>query len=81
MKKVSRKPVDDMKPEYKRSDLGPLVRGKYTQRYWEAANVVVLEPEVAKEFPNERAVNKALRGLIRDRKSTARRPPQSRRRV
>ena len=73
MKKASRKPAEDMKPEYKRSDLGPLVRGKYAQRYREATNVVVLEPEVAKAFPNERAVNKALRGLLRDRKAPARR--------
>jgi hypothetical protein len=71
MKRGSRKPSDDMKPEYKRSDLGPLVRGKYTQRYREATNVVVLEPQVAKAFPNERAVNKALRGLLRDRKAPA----------
>lgn len=61
MKKVSGKVSDDMRPEYKRSDLGTLVRGKYAQRYRESTNVVVLEPEIAKAFPNARAVNTALR--------------------
>ncbi len=74
MKKASRKPTDELRPEYKRSDFGALVRGKYAQRVIEATNVVVLDPQVARAFPNDRAVNKALRGLLRDRKSSARPP-------
>src|SRR4051812_12176443 len=87
MKKANRKPADDLRPEYKRSDLGTLVRGKYAQRAAEASNVVVLEPKVAEAFPNDRAVNKALRGLLRTRKRTARasprgtRPPRTPRRL
>ena len=72
MKRASRKPTDELRPEYKRADFGALVRGKYAQRITEATNVVVLDPQVAKAFPNDRAVNKALRGLLRDRKSSAR---------
>ena len=72
MKKASGKVSEDLRPECKRSDFGTLVRGKYTQRVLEATNVVVLDPKVAKAFPNDRAVNKALRGLLRDRKSSAR---------
>ena len=72
MRKTSRKPTDELRPEYKRSDFRALVRGKYAQRVIEATNVVVLDPQVAKAFPNDRAVNRALRGLIRDRKSSAR---------
>ena len=68
MKRASRKPSDEMKVEYTRADLGPLVRGKYTQRYRESSNVVVIEPDVHKVFPNARAVNAALRGLLRSRK-------------
>jgi len=30
----------------------------------QSTNVIVLDPEVAKVFPNNEAVNKALRGLI-----------------
>jgi hypothetical protein len=69
MKKASRKPTDELRRQYKRSDFGPLVRGKYARRLAETTNVVVLEPEVAKAFPNDRAVNKALRTLIGNRKS------------
>ena len=46
------------------------VRGKYAARYREGTNVVLLEPDVAKVFPDSRSVKKALRKLaeiIRDR--------------
>jgi hypothetical protein len=76
MKKDSENGSDDMRPEYTRADLGPLVRGKYFKRVQESSNVVVLEPDVAAEFPNDRAVNGALRGLIRRRKAR-RKPPAS----
>jgi hypothetical protein len=72
MKKANRKPTDELRPEYKRSDFGPLVRGKYAQKVAEATNVVVLEPQVAQAFPNDRTVNKALRGVLRNRKVSAR---------
>ena len=72
MKKTSRNATGDLRPEYKRSDFGTLVRGTYAQQVIEATNVVVLDPKVAKAFPNDRAVDKALRGLLRNRKSSAR---------
>lgn len=43
---------------------GVKVRGKYVARTLKAANVVVLDAEVQKAFPNSRAVNDALRALI-----------------
>src|ERR1019366_1028412 len=49
--------------EYKRSDFGALVRGKYIERLQTSSNVVVLDPEVADLFPNAAAVNAALRPL------------------
>jgi hypothetical protein len=39
-------------------------RGKYAERCKEGANIVLLDPEVAKFFPNSKSVNSALRGLI-----------------
>lgn len=72
MKKASRKPADELRPEYKRSDFGVLVRGKYAARVSEASNVVVLEPRIARAFPNDHAVNKALLQLLRARKVSAR---------
>jgi hypothetical protein len=55
---------DELRPEYKREDLGPEVRGKYYQAYQEGTNLVLLSPEVAAAFPTEQAVNDALRSLI-----------------
>ncbi|TMH39938.1 MAG: hypothetical protein E6H54_20130 [Betaproteobacteria bacterium] len=72
MKKADRKPADELRPQYKRSDFATLVRGKYAHRAVEASNVVVLEPQVARAFPNDRAVNAALRGVLRARKRGAR---------
>ncbi len=63
MKKV--KEADDMRPEYKREDLGVGVRGKYYEAYMESHNLVLLEPEVARAFPSEKAVNEALLSLIK----------------
>ena len=80
MKKARRKPTDTLRREYKRSDFGNLVRGKYARRLAETSNVVVLEPEVAKAFPNDRAVNNALRRLMRVAESTARSTATRRRR-
>jgi hypothetical protein len=77
MKKVSRKSNDGLRAQYKRSDFGALVRGKYSQRVAEATNVVVLEPQVARAFPNGHAVNKALKGLLRGRKRAGRRTRRS----
>jgi hypothetical protein len=39
-------------------------RGKYAERYKEGSNLVLLEPDVAKYFPNSKSVNRALQGLI-----------------
>jgi hypothetical protein len=53
---------DELRPEY---DLAELlkegVRGKYAGRYREGTNLVLLAPDVAEVFPDERAVNEALR--------------------
>ncbi len=39
-------------------------RGKYTGRYEEGSNVVVLSPDVAEAFPDSESVNEALRALM-----------------
>ena len=40
-------------------------RGKYAERYAEGTNVVILEPDLVKLFPDSESVNKALRDYIR----------------
>jgi hypothetical protein len=72
MKKGRRKAVDELRPEYRRSDFGKFVRGKYAARVATETNVVVLEPELAEAFPNAKAVNEALRGLLDVAATTAR---------
>ena len=72
MKRGSRKAIDELRPEYRRSDFGKLVRGKYAARAARETNVVVLEPELAEAFPNAKAVNEALRGLLDVAATTAR---------
>ena len=71
MKKAKRKSADELRPEYKRSDFGTLVRGKYAARVSESSNIVVLQPQVARAFPNDHAVNEALLKLLRNRKGSA----------
>jgi hypothetical protein len=43
-------------------------RGKYAQRYREGTNVVLLDPELRKSFPNDEAVNDALREYLKIKK-------------
>ena len=62
--KKTKLPSDEMRAEYRREDLGPLVRGKYAARYAKASNIVVIDPALTKAFPNSEAVNEALHGLL-----------------
>ena len=70
MKKGSKTNDSNMQPEY---EFAEGVRGKYARRYAQGTNVVVLEPDVARAFPNAEAVNSSLRALaqiIRKQKSS-----------
>lgn len=65
MKKASnKKKSDDLRPEYDLSKLKGGVRGKYAKRFQKGTNLVLLSPDVAKYFPDEQAVNEALRSLV-----------------
>lgn len=57
--------ADDLRPEYKRKDLKSGIRGKYYKDYQEGTNLVLLSPDVATVFSNEKDVNEALRSLIK----------------
>ena len=61
MKKPTDKAAEPaLRDEY---DFSRGVRGKHARRYAQGANVVVLEADVAKLFPNAGAVNDSLRAL------------------
>jgi hypothetical protein len=53
---------DDMREEY---DFTGGVRGKYTERFAKGSNVVLLDADVARVFPDSESVNTALRELAR----------------
>jgi len=50
----------DMLDEY---DFSGGVRGKYVDRFAQGCNVIVLDPDVARIFPDSESVNHALRAL------------------
>ncbi len=55
---------DELRPEYDFSQMKGGVRGKYAKRYSAGTNLVLLDPDVTQAFPNDEAVNQALRMLI-----------------
>ena len=66
MKKKSKVETDDeLRSEY---DFSTLLKngeqGKYVRRYKHGTNLVLLDPDVAKAFPSDKAVNEALRLVI-----------------
>jgi len=77
MKKQSRRKrsedKDTMRREY---DFSGGVRGKHAAKYAEGTNVVVLEPDVAREFRTTEQVNETLRAVSKlfqqERKRTGR---------
>jgi hypothetical protein len=56
---------DDLRPEYDLARLKGGVRGKYHQRATAGTHLVLLEPDVARAFPDSTSVNRALR-LLRE---------------
>lgn len=54
----------DLRPEYNFAQMSGGVRGKYVERYRTGTNIVRLDPDVAQAFPDNAAVNEALRLLI-----------------
>ena len=53
----------ELRPEY---DFSKGVRGKYSKRYAEGTNLVLLDVDVARAFTDAKAVNKALRTYLRE---------------
>jgi hypothetical protein len=76
MKKSKGSTADEMRSEYKRSDFKKLERGKFYERVIARSNVVVLEPRVAKAFPNSASVNQALSSLLELAQQSSRPTPR-----
>lgn len=58
MRKVIKHRSSPMRHEY---DFTGGVRGKYARRFAEGTNLVLLDPDLARCFPDSKAVNRALR--------------------
>lgn len=65
MNHITSGPDDDLRPEYD-LDFSKGERGRYYQRLLkEGSNTVILEPDVARVFPDSAAVNDALRAVMK----------------
>jgi len=67
MKKNSITKRDDyeLRDEYDLSKMTILPKGRFDPKRRIGSNVVVLDPEIAKAFPNDEAVNEALRLILK----------------
>jgi hypothetical protein len=63
-KEVENEMEDELRSEYDFAQMQGGVRGKYVERYRTGTNLVLLDPDVAQAFPNDAAVNEALRLLV-----------------
>ena len=62
-KQLTKRQSDDLRPEYDLARLKGGVRGKYYNQAAAGTNLVLLEPDVARAFPDSSSVNRALRLL------------------
>lgn len=64
-KKIRNEMNDELRPEYDlRKILKSGVRGIYAERFRAGTNLVLLHPDIAKEFSDDQAVNDALRLVL-----------------
>lgn len=69
--------ADELRPEYDLTRLKGGVRGKYYKRAIAGTNLVLLEPDVARAFPDSNSVNRALRLLQEVATKSSVRPAKS----
>jgi hypothetical protein len=74
-KESAKKFNDELRPEYDLSQLKGGVRGKYYKRAVVGTNLVLIDPDLAKTFPDANSVNRALRLLV-NAASSATTPPR-----
>ena len=60
---------DTLRDEYPEDLIKSGVRGKYTRSYREGTNVVLIDPDLHKLFPNSEAVNRALREYVSSKRT------------
>jgi len=71
MKKKRDEESDEMRPEYDLRKLKFVGRGIYAERYRSGTNLVKLDRDVRAAFPDDEAVNEALRFIAKAGKQQA----------
>jgi len=71
---------DEMRPEYDFSKMKFVGRGIYSEHYRSGTNLVLLDSDVRKAFPNDESVNEALRVIAKAAKHLAVGPAKASRR-
>ena len=61
--------TDNLRQEYPEDLIKSGVRGKYARRYREGTNVVLIDSDLHKLFPDSASVNKALREFVAQKQS------------
>ena len=61
---------DILRAEYPEDLIKSGIRKKYTKQYREGTNIVLIEPDLHKLFPDSDAVNRALREYVADKQLT-----------
>ena len=63
---------DDLRPEYPPEPIKSGFRGKYAKQFQEeGTNLVLIDPDLHKIFPDSDAVNRALRDYVEKRRGSA----------
>ena len=61
---------DTLRDEYPEELVKSGVRGKYAESYREGTNVVLIDSDLHKLFPDSEAVNRALREYVSSKRTT-----------
>jgi len=60
---------DTLRDEYPEELIKSGVRGKYTKSYREGTNIVLIDPDLHRLFPDSEAVNRALREYVSSKRT------------
>jgi hypothetical protein len=60
---------DTLRNEYPEELIKSGVRGKYTRSYREGTNIVLIDADLHKLFPDSEAVNRALREYVSSKRT------------
>lgn len=62
---------DEMREEYPDELIRSGVRGKYAKQYREGTNIVLIDPDLHRQFPDSESVNRALREFLAQKRDAS----------